>query len=122
MTMTREHAHWRVDLVTFYPDRRDIPVAWFLRGFQAEAFVREYAEHDPGRSLLIVINENPSPQDKLAVRITEQETWIAEHGGNEAAYIERYGGDGQGFKYGEGGSAIWQADLNELNRLKGLTE
>lgn len=59
----------------------------------------------------------PSKQHVYRLR-DEQRKWIDGHGGCEAAYVERYGGDGQGFKYGDGGSAIWHADKAELDRLE----
>jgi len=47
-----------------------------------------------------------------------QVKWIEDHGGNETGYVKRYGGDGQGFKYGDGGVAIFKADMGELIRIQ----
>jgi len=48
----------------------------------------------------------------------DQKKWIEDHGGDLAGYITRYGGDGQGFKYGEGGRAIYQADMARLQEIE----
>jgi hypothetical protein len=58
--------------------------------------------------------------------VEEQRTWIAEHGGDLSGYIERYGaadaapGDPrQGGRYGSGGPAIYEADLEALRLYEG---
>lgn len=55
--------------------------------------------------------------------LREQESWIAAHGGTLEAYIERYGDPGVPTctgkpMYGEGGTAIFLADMRELERIK----
>jgi hypothetical protein len=74
----------------------------------------------------------------LYVKINAQRRWIAEHGGDRAGYIERYGlprspgchlprwtDPGEGCQhpvhdtvYGDGGQAIWDADHGELVKLE----
>ena len=39
-----------------------------------------------------------------------QRKWFANHGGNLAAYVERYGSIGDEEYYGQGGEAIFKAD------------
>jgi hypothetical protein len=60
--------------------------------------------------------------DRIRREIADQERWVAEHGGNETGYIERYGdpsvGDSPEEYYGEGGKKIFEADNNELKRLR----
>jgi hypothetical protein len=43
--------------------------------------------------------------------------WVYEHGGTLAGYIQRYGSKDDPEHYGEGGEAIYAADIAELNRL-----
>lgn len=49
--------------------------------------------------------------------VAEQVQWIAEHGGSLAGYVERYGSANDAEHHGDGGEAIYFADLNELARL-----
>ena len=55
--------------------------------------------------------------------IEEQREWIEEHGGNLVGYIARYGDpniqthDGKE-KFGEGGTAIYNADVMALHFLE----
>ena len=56
-------------------------------------------------------------------QLREQEEWIAAHGGTLEAYIERYGDPGVLTctgkpMYGEGGTAIFNADMRALNSIK----
>jgi hypothetical protein len=50
-----------------------------------------------------------------------QEQWIRMHGGDEEGYIERYGNSHwpADMRYGDGGQAIYAADMADLNRLRG---
>jgi hypothetical protein len=50
---------------------------------------------------------------ELDRQIAKQRKWIAEHGGDLAGYIKRYGFTG----VGDGGHAIYCADLAYLKRL-----
>ena len=50
--------------------------------------------------------------------LSSQRKWIDEHGGCEAGYVDRYGNPDMNRCYGDGGSAIWQADKAELTRLE----
>ena len=45
-----------------------------------------------------------------------QRKWVAEHGGNRAGYVARYGG------YGNGGSAIYDEDKAELDNAEKKAE
>ena len=53
------------------------------------------------------MNKRKTLQDLIA----EQRQWIADHGGNAAGYVARYG------NYGDGGDAIYRADKAALDRL-----
>ena len=44
--------------------------------------------------------------------------WLEDHGGDLAGYIERYGSKDDPNHYGNGGEAIFAADLAELKRLE----
>ena len=52
----------------------------------------------------------------------DQRQWIDDHGGNVAGYIERYGqpcyNPNSPTWAGEGGEAIYRADVNELLRIE----
>ena len=53
--------------------------------------------------------------------IREQRRWLDDHGGCEAAYVERYGSIADPANcYGDGGEAIYRADKGELSRLENL--
>ncbi len=61
---------------------------------------------------------------KLEKCIEEQQRWIAEHGGDEFGYVARYGAATDPDKYGDGGEAIFAADMGaliELERMHGRT-
>jgi hypothetical protein len=47
-----------------------------------------------------------------------QRKWIEEHGGDLAGYRKRYGDIDQEYCYGDGGEAIYKADLGRLQALK----
>lgn len=47
-------------------------------------------------------------------QVTNQRKWIDEHGGCQAAYVERYGSADDPNHYGNGGEAIWTADMAAL--------
>lgn len=48
----------------------------------------------------------------------DQRRWIAEHGGNLAGYVERYGSKDDPDHYGDGGEAIYEADIAALRRYQ----
>jgi hypothetical protein len=59
--------------------------------------------------------------------VARQEKWIAEHGGSIEVYIQRYGDPGVPCAngkpmYGDGGTAIFNADQAALQRAKGFLE
>lgn len=53
-------------------------------------------------------------------QIVDQRKWVDDHGGCRAAYVDRYGEPGSAHCYGNGGSAIYDADMGELCRLEKL--
>lgn len=55
---------------------------------------------------------------KARERVEEERRWIREHGRNLMGYVERYGEDDDPDKYGDGGRAIYAADLGALNKAK----
>ena len=58
----------------------------------------------------------------LKAAIEDQRKWIASCGGSLGGYVRRYGADDDPNKYGNGGEAIYEADMAELNRLINLTK
>lgn len=56
----------------------------------------------------------------LAAKLVSQRQWIAEHGGNLAGYIALYGSANDLNHHGDGGEAIFEADMGELHRLESL--
>lgn len=55
-------------------------------------------------------------RERLAKLVAAQAAWIAEHGGDEAGYVERYG------SAADGGAAIYKADSNWLAFLRAELE
>ncbi len=53
----------------------------------------------------------------IAQRLEEQRRWIREHGGSESAYVLRYGSAADPVHYGDGGEAIFAADMGALVTL-----
>jgi hypothetical protein len=51
-------------------------------------------------------------------QLLAQEEWVASHGGCEAAYVARYGSTSDPVHYGNGGEAIYAADMAELARCR----
>lgn len=66
--------------------------------------------------------------ETAADAVNEQRRWIAEHGGDEAGYVARYGDSGvdpalpasEGGRDGLGGQAIYAADLAALARYEAI--
>lgn len=58
-----------------------------------------------------------TPMDKLLKEIADQIDWIEGHGRTEAGYIQRYGSAESPQKFGDGGEAIYAADVGALNML-----
>lgn len=54
----------------------------------------------------------------LAREVAAQEKWIAEHGENLPGYIAHYGSASDPCHYGNGGEAIYAADMNALTELR----
>jgi hypothetical protein len=54
----------------------------------------------------------------LKLQLSEQRKWIADHGATLDAYVDRYGKTDDPNKYGDGGSAIYAADMGELARIE----
>ena len=55
---------------------------------------------------------------KWQARVDEQRKWIAEHGGDLAGYVLRYGAVGDPNMYGAGGEAIYEADKAALDKYE----
>lgn len=51
---------------------------------------------------------------KRILAAVAQSRWIEEHGDDEAGYIARYGADDDPARSGDGGRAIYQADMDRL--------
>lgn len=56
--------------------------------------------------------------DWLRSQVREQHAWIAQCGGNLSGYRAHYGDPDMSFCYGNGGTAIYKADTDELSRLE----
>lgn len=48
----------------------------------------------------------------------QQKKWVEDHGGSRAAYILRYGSAQDPERYGDGGEAIYEADIAALERAE----
>jgi len=55
---------------------------------------------------------------RLKAQIGAQEKWIEQCGGSRAGYVARYGANNDPDRYGDGGEAIYTADVAELVRLR----
>lgn len=60
------------------------------------------------------MKRNLSKLDSLLAQAAEEECWFVEHGGTLAAYVARYGSKDGPTCYGNGGEAIFKADVDEL--------
>ena len=54
----------------------------------------------------------------LRKELDAQRQWIFEHGGTLAGYIVRYGSASDPEHYGNGGEAIYAADLERLHNIE----
>jgi hypothetical protein len=61
---------------------------------------------------------DPTIVEKAAQRVRDERAWIEEHGGNEAGYVIRYGSRVDPDHYGNGGEAIYAADVAALERAQ----
>jgi hypothetical protein len=55
---------------------------------------------------------------QLDVAMAEQEDWIRDHGGDLAGYVKRYGSKDDPNHFGDGGEAIFEADVAAFVRLQ----
>ena len=55
---------------------------------------------------------------KLREAVARERSWIEEHGGDLAGYVQRYGSKDDPEHYGDGGEAIYKADLAKLRELE----
>lgn len=62
--------------------------------------------------------ENSQHINMLKKFIDEQKKWIEDHGSDEAGYIAHYGVPGTSRCYGNGGKAIYKADLDALRAFE----
>ena len=53
----------------------------------------------------------------LTREFESQRRWIEEHGGSLAGYVEHYGSKDDPKHYGDGGEAIYAADVAQLRAL-----
>jgi hypothetical protein len=56
--------------------------------------------------------------DQALADLAEQVQWIAEHGRDRAGYVARYGAKNDPYRYGDGGDAIYDADVAEYNKRR----
>lgn len=64
----------------------------------------------------VLLTVSASPIDHAEQGIEPQKRWIADHGGDLAGYIKRYGSKDEPGHCGDGGEAIYEADIAELQR------
>jgi hypothetical protein len=57
---------------------------------------------------------------KYVQMMQDQLKWIADHGNTLSGYVERYGSKNDPDHYGDGGEAIYKADIGELMRIERL--
>lgn len=55
---------------------------------------------------------------QLREQLREARQWLDDHGSTRAAYVERYGAASNPNHYGDGGEAIYAADVAEVERLE----
>lgn len=63
------------------------------------------------------MGRKPSGSQKAMLAIVEQLVWIETHGATLAGYIKNYGAEKYPDHFGDGGEAIYDADVAELHRL-----
>jgi hypothetical protein len=76
--------------------------------------------NEPGVRIKSVALTVPRHKATIYDLIAAQRQWIEDHGGNELGYVVRYGSRMDQNHYGNGGEAIYKADLDELHRLQDL--
>lgn len=54
----------------------------------------------------------------LEKEIVDQKKWIAEHGGDLVGYVRHYGSKNDADHFGDGGEAIYAADMNHLTAME----
>ncbi len=59
----------------------------------------------------------PLKDETLLQWLDDQSKWIASHGGDLAGYVRRYGSVNEPLHYGDGGEAIYAADIGAMERL-----
>ena len=62
--------------------------------------------------------KDKSKREWLVAEIRSQQRWIREHGETLAGYVDHYGSKHDAEHYGDGGEAIYKADLEALLRLQ----
>lgn len=60
--------------------------------------------------------------ERLRERIADQENWIQSCGGTLEKYVKRNGKGTDPNRHGDGGEAIWMADINALSQLRSELE
>jgi len=56
--------------------------------------------------------------DKAVALLRNEQKWMEEHGGTLAGYIKQYGSKHDAHYYGEGGEAIYAADLAAVEKAE----
>ena len=57
-------------------------------------------------------------KNRLEWRLRALRNWIEDHGGDVAGYVDRYGSPGDPKCHGNGGEAIYRADVEELHKIR----
>jgi hypothetical protein len=59
-----------------------------------------------------------SHKTSILLRLIAQQQWIDAHGSTRLGYVRHYGTAREAKHYGDGGEAIYAADVAELRRLE----
>jgi len=57
-------------------------------------------------------------RDNAIAALRAEENWLAEHGGTLEAYVANYGSAKDPVHYGNGGEAIFEADLTAVHKAE----
>lgn len=68
--------------------------------------------------ILAIKHREPTEVEKAERRVQEHRRWLAKHGGDLAGYVARYGSINHAIHYGDGGEAIYAADLAALSEAE----
>jgi hypothetical protein len=96
----------------FCPNERQIHV-FAVKGEEYDVDILGYQPAD-----FKIVHTNK--ERKIQQAIQEQINWIHAHGRDLNGYVDKYGKADDPNKYGNGGEAIYEADVAELERLRKL--